>query len=576
MENNFKQIEKKYRPLPFWSWNEKLDTNETKRQIELMHEAGLGGFFMHARGGLQTEYMGKEWFENISLGINDAKKAGMQAWAYDENGWPSGFGNGLVNGLGVSYQQKYLRLQEGTGDTETTIINLDGYHLYYEINPFYVDTLDAKVTDAFIDAIYTKYYDIYKNETPGFFIDEPQVSRDGIPWSFIMPSEYKNRYGDELLPLLLQLFKPIGDYKKTRYNFWKMVTDLFSQNFTKRIYDWCDSHDMCFTGHMVLEEELLSQLTSNGAVMPNYEYFHIPGMDWLGRQIKPITTPLQVSSVAHQLGKKQILSETFALTGWNITFEEFKWLAEWQMVRGITLLCPHLEGYSLRGIRKRDYPPSIFYQQPWWKDYKDFVDYISRVGKILTEGSVKFDTLIIHPQSTAWLCYDDDKNEGIEYYNAEFIRDLETLEKAHCLFHIGDETLMERHCHVLGDTIVFGTQTYKTLVIPKHLVFSENTNNLISEFKKNGGNVVNATDVMPSKVIDNGEISMTVREFEDYKIYYFVNSTDKKQNTILNIDGYTEILNLNGETELFGRETYVFEPFESILILEYFKDKQLN
>ena len=87
--------------------------------------------------------------------------------------------------------------------------------------------------------------------------------------------------------------------------------------------------------------------------MPHYEYLHIPGMDWLGRQINPPTTPLQVASVAHQLGKNQVLSETFALTGWNVSFEEFKWMYEWQMVRGITLLCPHLEGYSLRGIRKR-------------------------------------------------------------------------------------------------------------------------------------------------------------------------------------------------------------------------------
>ena len=51
---------KKYRPIPFWSWNEKLDTEETKRQIGEMAKAGMGGFFMHARGGLQTEYLGDE------------------------------------------------------------------------------------------------------------------------------------------------------------------------------------------------------------------------------------------------------------------------------------------------------------------------------------------------------------------------------------------------------------------------------------------------------------------------------------------------------------------------------------
>ena len=105
---DFKHVDKKYRPIPFWSWNEKLDTEETKRQIRIMDEAGIGGYFMHARGGLATEYMGEEWFENVAASIEEGDKLGMHSWAYDENGWPSGFGGGKVNGLGVEYQQKSL------------------------------------------------------------------------------------------------------------------------------------------------------------------------------------------------------------------------------------------------------------------------------------------------------------------------------------------------------------------------------------------------------------------------------------------------------------------------------------
>ena len=48
---------KKYRPLPFWSWNAKLETAETLEQVEKMDDNGIGGYFMHARGGLKTEYM---------------------------------------------------------------------------------------------------------------------------------------------------------------------------------------------------------------------------------------------------------------------------------------------------------------------------------------------------------------------------------------------------------------------------------------------------------------------------------------------------------------------------------------
>ena len=49
---------------------------------------------MHARAGLETEYMSDEWFDSIKICIDEAKKFGMEAWAYDENGWPSGFADG--------------------------------------------------------------------------------------------------------------------------------------------------------------------------------------------------------------------------------------------------------------------------------------------------------------------------------------------------------------------------------------------------------------------------------------------------------------------------------------------------
>lgn len=112
---------KQYRPLPFWSWNDKLTLEETKWQIQEMAKAGIGGFFMHARGGLKTPYMGKEWFENIRVSIKEAQKYGMSAWGYDENGWPSGFGNGTVNGAGVDFQQKYLRCHELSGNEKNLI-----------------------------------------------------------------------------------------------------------------------------------------------------------------------------------------------------------------------------------------------------------------------------------------------------------------------------------------------------------------------------------------------------------------------------------------------------------------------
>ena len=108
----FKKVPNQYRPIPFWSWNEKLEPEETAAQVREMNRVGIGGFFMHARGGLDTEYMGKEWFENVDAAVGAAEESGMGAWAYDENGWPSGMGNGAVCEMGLEYQQKYLRMSK--------------------------------------------------------------------------------------------------------------------------------------------------------------------------------------------------------------------------------------------------------------------------------------------------------------------------------------------------------------------------------------------------------------------------------------------------------------------------------
>lgn len=202
---NFKRVDKKYRPIPFWSWNEKLDTETTRHQVKLMDEAGVGGFFMHARGGLLTEYMGDEWFDNVKAASDEGRARGMYPWAYDENGWPSGFGGGKVSGLGEEYQQKTLHIEPLTDENKNapcTVAVKDGYRYYYRINPFYVDVLDKKVIAKFIEEIYAVYSEKMGNEFEGFFTDEPQISREtGYPWSFPFAESFKQNTGMSFLSI---------------------------------------------------------------------------------------------------------------------------------------------------------------------------------------------------------------------------------------------------------------------------------------------------------------------------------------------------------------------------------------
>ena len=516
---NLKNPPNKYRPAPFWSWNEKLDTIETANQVREMENVGIGGYFMHARGGLQTEYLSKEWFDNVKATLREGKKLGMQSWGYDENGWPSGFGSGRVNGLGIKYQQKYLRCEETDAAVkgDNTIINLPyndkNLHFYYEVNPFYVDTLDGEVIDEFIRATHVTYKETLGEEfddMSGFFTDEPQISRNGYPWSFILEKEYMKAYGEPLAPLLTGLFYDTENCTEVKYKYWKLVCDLFSENFMNKIYKWCNANGSALTGHLVLEEGLWDHIISNGTCMPHYEYFTIPGMDHLGRSLNSIQCEMQLSSVANQLGKKQILSETFALCGWNVSFEELRWIYEHQMVHGINLLCQHLEGYSLRGIRKRDYPATLFKQQPWWNDYRTFNDMVSRIGMLLAEGEINHEILVLHSADSAWANFDIHSREYANSLKNEMIDTMQYLEHAQLQYHLGDATIMKRHAKVENGKIIIGTQSYCVVVVPPADCLASNTIKLLKEFKSQGGLVI-FTDRIPTMV--DGKKTDEVIEF---------------------------------------------------------------
>lgn len=104
-----------YRGKPFWSWNGELRGEELVRQAHIMKEMGLGGYFMHSRAGLITEYLGDEWFELINQVADAAEADGMEAWLYDEDRWPSGSAGGKVT-VDPQYRMKSLYVYESDID----------------------------------------------------------------------------------------------------------------------------------------------------------------------------------------------------------------------------------------------------------------------------------------------------------------------------------------------------------------------------------------------------------------------------------------------------------------------------
>ena len=190
-----------YRSVPFWSWNGKLEKNKLNAQIKWMKEQGFGGYFMHARGGLTTEYLGDEWFQAVETCIDTGENLDMQSWAYDENGWPSGFVGGKLL-EDVTNRDKSLTYEIGNYDKNSfvsykiqsdilvkTDIEEQGFeylNVYKHVNTSTVDILNPNVTDKFLSLTHEEYKKRLGekfNLLQGFFTDEPQDYRWAHPYT---------------------------------------------------------------------------------------------------------------------------------------------------------------------------------------------------------------------------------------------------------------------------------------------------------------------------------------------------------------------------------------------------------
>jgi len=512
-----------FRGVPFWSWNDRMDPEELRRQVRAMKNAGLGGAFMAARIGLETPYLGEEWMACIAACIDEGKAQGFNAWLYDEDCWPSGSAGGRVPALGEEYLQKGLTwddlppeeieddpreiarfaVTEGPDGTEFTRCigrvpegTTRVVRFSYQATQ-YVDLLSPEVTRAFIREQYEPYAarfaqhfgGAFRGTVPGVFTDEPQYHP--LPWSVALPEAYTRMWGRDLIEDLPSLFDEVGEYSTVRHHYYATVCELFVEGFTKQVGEWCAAHDLDSTGHVMAEDTLISQTAHCGAAMPHYEYMSIPGIDHLSRQLGTVALCKQVSSVARQVGRRRVLSEMFGCAGWNVSLEELKWIAEWQFALGVSLVSPHLSLYSLRGCRKRDYPPSLHVQQPYFPDlYKLLNDRLARTLQALTWGDAVIDILVLHPISTAWMLWD-----ATDYGQAEGIwSDFEEL--SGLLVHMqrdfdyGDERIMLRHGRVDGPTMRVGETAYGLVIVPPMATISRRVLALLGEFVTAGGAVI--------------------------------------------------------------------------------------
>ncbi len=329
-----------------WVWNDKLDKDTIKRQLEEFAYAGIYALYVipeppnfrprSLKTYLEPEYMSDEFLAYYRAAVEYAEKVGISLWLYDEGGWPSGGACGLVaqktdesaplvicsrevtlddnyrphSGSLALYdgdrrltQSEMSELREGGknagGSANLTVTGAKLTEYYVERRDHgvnFVDLTSDEVISAFIETTHDKYTKsvggYFGNEISLMFTDEPKLTR--YAWCENLVGKYQDRYGSEYDPLD---FLPVISGRREARNeterrvylsYRHLLGSEFKRAFFERYADWCHEHNLGFCGHLDGDHDLSSfvgNCASSGLDM--LRTMDIPGVDVIWRQIFP-------------------------------------------------------------------------------------------------------------------------------------------------------------------------------------------------------------------------------------------------------------------------------------------------
>ena len=550
-EEQFKKPSKEYRGAPFWAWNCKLNKDELLRQIECLKEMGFGGFYMHSRSGMDTEYLGKDFMELVKACVDKAEDEDMLAWLYDEDRWPSGAAGGYLT-KNKKFRQKIIEFrpdrieavdfEEGYAEGKPYLLacydvklnndgtlreysktaendKADGKRWYAYVKTTeergwfngqaYADTMCDEAMAEFAKITYNAYEksvgDRFGRTIHAIFTDEPEYARKMtlpfalkenvaiLPWTTDFNESFMEEYDFDILEFLPEIIWDLPDRKpsKARYYYHDHCCERFTKAFSDQLGNWCKEHNIALTGHMMGEPTLIGQTSMIGDAMRAYRSFGVPGIDMLC-DLREYNTAKQAQSMKNQCGAEAMVSELYGVTGWDFDFRGYKLAGDWQAALGVTLRVPHLSWVSMKGAAKRDYPASFNYQAPWYKKFPVIEDHFARLNTVLTRGKQCVKLAVVHPIESAWLNFGpgDTSKDIMQELDDNFKNLTDWLLFGMIDFDFICESMLPKQYKSSAKGLNVGEMCYDTVLVPPVKTMRKTTLDILCDFFGRGGKII--------------------------------------------------------------------------------------
>ena len=353
---------------------------------------------------------------------------------------------------------------------------------------------------------------------PPYAVFSDSLEVYGSDWTPGLLEEFRKRRGYDLTPFLPALVGDIGEKTASvRHDWGETLTDLVEERYLTPIREWAQRHGTRFRSQTYGIPPVV--LSSNALVdLPEGE----------GSQWRSFSSARWASSASHLYGRPVTSSETWTWLhspAFRATPLDMKAEADLHFLQGINQLIGHGWPYSPPNAGE---PGWRFYaaaalnnHNPWWIVMPDITKYLQRVSFLLRQGKPANDVAIYLPTGDAWSGFTAGKDSVNQAIAASLPPNLipQILDAGYNFDFIDDRAI---------DQIGI---PYLVVVLPTVKRMPPATARKLDEFKRKGGNVVEAARVAdlpsictPDFAAGNPAIGFIHRKLENADVYFVANT----------------------------------------------------
>jgi hypothetical protein len=394
-----------------------------------------------------------------------------------------------------------------------------------------INLMNRDAVRRFIDVTYEKYkskLNQFSDRITGFLAGEPNLQtiyaytdnprpngRAYFAWDDSIPGIYKQRYGTDLAPLLPMMLGGDDEInKRLRYQYYTIVGDLVSENYSGQLTDWAESNGVFSSAFLFGQEYLSKHVWLQGNLMQVVGRFSVPiaeiGLCPIDRiNIMDYSGIKYVASAARLAGKYNTMIYMDPLMGGYPANTGFS-IDSNTLIANLNVYA-HL-GFSQTGTYGH-------YNTSDASNYAKYNEYAGRLNVILRDAIDRSQVALYYPIET----FQGRSVPTAAFYHTAHIpyNDIETPQKD--LFkaltgqnidfnHIDARAILDSK--IQNKTLVIGNYAYRVIVMPAVELIELDVVKKLNQFEAAGGKVIYylTKPSIAGKVSDNNALKSAVSD----------------------------------------------------------------